>query len=59
MVLTSVLFFCVSLSFALVSSRRLGASRGFAFVEFNTEEEATRWMEYKQVSGVKQTNKPD
>lgn len=27
----------------------LGASRGFAFVEFNTEQEATRWMEYKQV----------
>lgn len=30
--------------------KNLGASRGFAFVEFSTEEEATRWMEYKQVS---------
>lgn len=30
--------------------QNLGASRGFAFVEFSTEEEATRWMEYKQVS---------
>lgn len=28
----------------------LGASRGFAFVEFNTEVEAIRWMEFKQVS---------
>lgn len=45
-----VYFLC--LSFALVSPRRLGASRGFAFVEFNSEEEATRWMEYKQVSGA-------
>lgn len=52
-----IISFCVSLSFALISSRRLGASRGFAFVEFNTEEEATRWMEYKQVSGVKQETK--
>lgn len=49
--------FCVSLSFALVSSRRLGASRGFAFVEFNTEEEATHWISLKQVSGVKQSKK--
>lgn len=30
--------------------KNLGSSRGFAFVEFNTEEEASRWMEYKQVS---------
>lgn len=49
-----VYFLC--LSFALVSSPRLGASRGFAFVEFNTEEEASRWMEFKQVSGVKATS---
>ncbi|WP_143213158.1 hypothetical protein [Acinetobacter baumannii] len=27
----------------------LGESRGFAFVEFRTEEEATRWICYKQV----------
>lgn len=40
--------FCVcSLSLSL---NRLGVPRGFAFVEFSTEEEATRWMEYKQVS---------
>lgn len=29
---------------------RLGASRGFAFVEFTTVHDATRWMEAKQVS---------
>jgi len=34
----------------LFYSHNIGASRGFAFVEFSTEEEATRWMEYKQVS---------
>lgn len=28
----------------------VGASRGFAFVEFTTLQEATRWMEMKQVS---------
>lgn len=46
-----VLFFlCSFFSFRhLWKQRNLGASRGFAFVEFNTEEEATRWMEYKQV----------
>lgn len=27
----------------------IGASRGFAFVEFNATEEAMRWMEMKQV----------
>lgn len=31
-------------------SNYLGASRGFAFVEFNTTEEAAQWMEYTQVS---------
>ncbi|XP_055295047.1 RNA-binding protein 5-B-like [Sitodiplosis mosellana] len=35
-------------SIRLIRKRKTGASRGFAFVEFNTEEEATRWMEYKQ-----------
>lgn len=34
----------------LSSVQNLGASRGFAFVEFNTEAEAINWMEYKQVS---------
>lgn len=28
----------------------VGASRGFAFVEFNTLQEASQWMEMKQVS---------
>lgn len=28
----------------------VGASRGFAFVEFSTLQEAMRWMEMKQVS---------
>lgn len=27
----------------------IGASRGFAFVEFNATQEAARWMEMKQV----------
>ncbi|XP_031618971.1 RNA-binding protein 5-like [Contarinia nasturtii] len=35
-------------SIRLIRKRKTGTSRGFAFVEFNTEEEATRWMEYKQ-----------
>lgn len=34
-------------------SNYLGASRGFAFVEFNTVEEAARWMELTQVSTQK------
>ncbi|XP_058447315.1 RNA-binding protein 5-A-like isoform X2 [Malaya genurostris] len=32
----------------LIRRKRTGASRGFAFVEFRTEEEATRWICYKQ-----------
>lgn len=49
------LFFCVLFFFSarfirvVQQTTILGASRGFAFVEFNTEEEASRWMEYKQV----------
>ncbi|XP_037024190.1 RNA-binding protein 5-like isoform X3 [Bradysia coprophila] len=35
-------------SIRLIRKRKTGASRGFAFVEFNTEEEARSWMEYKQ-----------
>ncbi|XP_059619269.1 RNA-binding protein 5 [Phlebotomus argentipes] len=35
-------------SIRLIRRKKTGASRGFAFVEFNTEQEATRWMEYKQ-----------
>lgn len=38
------------LCFWSIFSDFLGTSRGFAFVEFNTQEEATRWMEFKQVS---------
>lgn len=38
------------LCFWSIFSDFLGTSRGFAFVEFNTQEEATRWMELKQVS---------
>lgn len=34
----------------LIRRKKTGASRGFAFVEFRTEEEATRWICYKQVS---------
>uniref|UniRef100_A0A182WRW4 RNA-binding protein 5 n=1 Tax=Anopheles quadriannulatus TaxID=34691 RepID=A0A182WRW4_ANOQN len=33
----------------LIRKRKTGESRGFAFVEFRTEEEATRWICYKQV----------
>ncbi|XP_075152877.1 RNA-binding protein 5-A-like [Haematobia irritans] len=32
----------------LIRKRTTGASRGFAFVEFNTIEEAAQWMEYTQ-----------
>uniref|UniRef100_A0A182NTB3 RNA-binding protein 5 n=1 Tax=Anopheles dirus TaxID=7168 RepID=A0A182NTB3_9DIPT len=32
----------------LIRKRKTGESRGFAFVEFRTEEEATRWICYKQ-----------
>ncbi|XP_055595162.1 RNA-binding protein 5-B-like isoform X2 [Uranotaenia lowii] len=32
----------------LIRRKKTGASRGFAFVEFRTEEEATRWISYKQ-----------
>ncbi|EDW03744.1 RNA-binding protein 5-B [Drosophila grimshawi] len=35
-------------SIRLIRKRPTGASRGFAFVEFNTVEEATRWMEITQ-----------
>ncbi|XP_055685562.1 RNA-binding protein 5-like isoform X2 [Lutzomyia longipalpis] len=35
-------------SIRLIRRKKTGASRGFAFVEFNTEQEATRWMDYKQ-----------
>ncbi|KAH8376787.1 hypothetical protein KR093_001358 [Drosophila rubida] len=35
-------------SIRLIRKRPTGASRGFAFVEFNTVEEATRWMELTQ-----------
>lgn len=38
------------LCFWSIFSNCIGTSRGFAFVEFNTQEEATRWMEFKQVS---------
>ncbi len=33
----------------LVKNRDTGQSRGFAFVEFNTIEEAQRWMSITQV----------
>lgn len=36
--------FCICFSF-----NNLGASRGFAFVEFNTIDEAAHWMELTQV----------
>ncbi|GLH02559.1 RNA-binding protein 10 [Gryllus bimaculatus] len=32
----------------LIRKKDTGASRGFAFVEFNTVQEASRWMEMKQ-----------
>ncbi|XP_052870533.1 RNA-binding protein 10-like [Anopheles cruzii] len=32
----------------LIRRKKTGESRGFAFVEFRTEEEATRWICYKQ-----------
>ncbi|KFB38041.1 AGAP008577-PA-like protein [Anopheles sinensis] len=32
----------------LIRKKKTGESRGFAFVEFRTEEEATRWICYKQ-----------
>ncbi|KRF81319.1 RNA-binding protein 5-A [Drosophila virilis] len=35
-------------SIRLIRKRPTGASRGFAFVEFNTVEEATRWMDITQ-----------
>lgn len=38
------------LTLCLCMFLRLGASRGFAFVEFSTVHDATRWMEAKQVS---------
>lgn len=34
----------------------LGASRGFAFVEFSTLPEAVRWMEAKQVATRRKFN---
>ncbi|ALC38613.1 CG4896 [Drosophila busckii] len=37
-------------SIRLIRKRPTGASRGFAFVEFNTVEEAKRWMELTQGS---------
>ena len=33
----------------LVKSRETAMNRGFAFVEFNTVDEAQRWMTYSQV----------
>ncbi|GAB0094536.1 RNA-binding protein 5-A [Sergentomyia squamirostris] len=36
------------LSIRLIRRKKTGASRGFAFVEFSTEQEATRWMDIKQ-----------
>lgn len=33
----------------LLSFKNLGASRGFAFVEFHTIDEAAHWMELTQV----------
>lgn len=36
----------------------IGASRGFAFVEFNATQEAARWMEMKQVEKEVQSRYP-
>lgn len=36
----------------LVRNRESGQSRGFAFLEFNTAEEASRWMNATQVSQI-------
>uniref|UniRef100_T1GDM4 RRM domain-containing protein n=1 Tax=Megaselia scalaris TaxID=36166 RepID=T1GDM4_MEGSC len=35
-------------SIRLIRKRKTGASRGFAFVEFNSIQEAKSWMDYKQ-----------
>ena len=37
----------------LVKNRDTGQSRGFAFIEFNTIEEAQRWMTVTQVTKFK------
>lgn len=39
--------FCICFSF-----KNLGASRGFAFVEFNTIDEAALWMDLTQVPAL-------
>lgn len=44
-VMLSVTRFC----FVLVPNRWLGASRGFAFVELYTVQDAQKWMEDTQV----------
>ena len=37
----------------LVKSRETGASRGFAFIEFNSIEEAQSWLEESKVIKIK------
>ena len=38
----------------LVKSRDTGASRGFAFIEFNSIEEAQSWLEQSMVKNLNQ-----
>lgn len=46
----SALWLMWGINAALCWSMSVGTSRGFAFVEFNSTAEASRWMEMKQVS---------
>ena len=41
----------------LVKSRETGASRGFAFIEFNSIEEAQSWLEESKVIKIKKNKK--